>query len=44
MGHGEKVNFPVFQKLAASDDAEDMGGLTSLSEMEMSNVHDASLD
>ena len=37
---GEKVNFPVFQK----DDADDMGELTSLSEMEMSNVHDASLD
>ena len=42
--NGEKVNYPVFQKLAASDDADDMGELTSLSEMEMSNVHDASLD
>ena len=36
-------NFPLFQK-HADDDADDMGELTPLSEMEMSNVHDASLD
>lgn len=48
--HGEKVNFPLFNKNHPnyagnnSDDADDMGELTSLSEMEMSNVHDASLD
>jgi len=38
---GEKVNFPKFNKNA---DTEEMGEMTSLSEMEMSNVHDASLD
>lgn len=31
-------------KKPAENDAEEMGELTSLSEMEMSNVHDASLD
>lgn len=40
----DKVNFPKFQKNTASCDADDLGELTSLSEMEMSNVHDASLD
>ena len=35
---GEQPKFPVFKN------AEEMGELTSLSEMEMSNVHDASLD
>jgi len=34
----------LFKKNNQSYDADDMGELTSLSEMEMSNVHDASLD
>lgn len=42
---GDKSNaFPLFKKNNQSYDADDMGELTSLSEMEMSNVHDASLD
>lgn len=40
---GESQKFPVFKK-PAENDAEEMGELTSLSEMEVSNVHDASLD
>ena len=39
----KEAGFPLFKK-NTSGDAEDMGELTSLSEMEMSNVHDASLD
>lgn len=35
----DKGNFPIFNR----DDIEDMGELTSLSEMEMSNVVDTSL-
>ena len=38
----EKVNFPpVFKK---TQDDDDLAEMTSLSEMEVSNVHDASLD
>ena len=41
----EKLNFPKFQKKGPhSNEADEMGELTSLSEMEMSNVHDNSLD
>jgi hypothetical protein len=39
---GDKVNFALFNK-NMGDDVEDMGELTSLSEMEISNVHDISL-
>lgn len=35
----EKGSFPIFNK----DDVDDMGEMTSLSEMEMSNVVDTSL-
>ena len=42
---GEKASFPLFKKGDENvADAEEFGELTSLSEMEMSNVHDASLD
>ena len=37
------MNFPLFKK-NEDGDVDDLGELTSLSEMEMSNVHDASLD
>ena len=39
----DKANFPVFQKNAHGD-VEELGEMTSVSEMEMSNVHDVSLD
>ena len=37
----DKVNFMLFNK--GNAEGEDLGELTSLSEMEISNVHDASL-
>lgn len=41
----EKLNFPKFKKKGTGDiEADEMGEMTSLSEMEMSNVHDCSLD
>ena len=33
-----KMNFPVFNKGNTSGDVDDLGELTSLSEMEISNV------
>ena len=39
----DKGNYPVFQKNGHGD-VEELGEMTSVSEMEMSNVHDASLD
>lgn len=41
----EKLNFPKFKKKGNGEiEADEMGEMTSLSEMEMSNVHDCSLD
>ena len=39
---GDKVNFSLFKQNMGGD-AEDLGELTSLSEMDISNVHDTSL-